>query len=626
MAQSRVVPSPKDFDEFSPPFTDGERELVEFFDDALPADWEIYARPHMNGEWPSVVLMHRKEGVAIYDVIHWESGQIRSVVETIEVGGVTYDEKKFVPVDSVRAEDDTTKWINPIKQVKRYRKSLLGFYVPGLGEEVDRKPRQLKESISVGIYCPNLTTKKAKDLLGGISSRCTVFGKNHLKPEALSNLVVPILRHKEEDEENQEFGIEKWADRIRFLLNPPFHSKEMGRPVSLSDKQKKYAHPSPEKHLRLKGTAGSGKTLVLAQRAARNAARGDRVLVVYYNITLGHYIRHYIDQAAYSFAWKNIDIVHFHGFCQRYLYENHLDWPTGSRQEDEDATEERLTKVLPGKVINAMKRGKNAKNRRYDVILIDEGQDFDELWFKALYQFLEEPGEVLLVADERQNIYDRHSGYGGMQFSGRFGSLESSYRMPSNLIREVNRFAEAFIEDPEGEYATGLVKKNTQQTEFPFNQPRLVWKNVSSEKKAQEGALAGIEYLTSVDEVHSEDIVVLVPRHKIGLDLSKTITQEGYRVNHVFGDDSGGGKSRKNKKAFMMNDGRLKLSTIHSFKGWELINVLLITPEDEESVPPGSNLDRLIYTAITRARNNLFVFNPNPKYDDYGEEWPSTWS
>jgi ATP-dependent exoDNAse (exonuclease V) alpha subunit len=74
----------------------------------------------------------------------------------------------------------------------------------------------------------------------------------------------------------------------------------------------------------------------------------------------------------------------------------------------------------------------------------------------------------------------------------------------------------------------------------------------------------------------------------------------------------------------------LKLSTIFSFKGWEADNVILFiqkteSPEKDTSQPkliyeaPANSINpEIIYTAITRARKNLFIFNfENEMYDKF---------
>ena len=66
------------------------------------------------------------------------------------------------------------------------------------------------------------------------------------------------------------------------------------------------------------------------------------------------------------------------------------------------------------------------------------------------------------------------------------------------------------------------------------------------------------------------------------------------------------------------------MSTIHSFKGWELMNIVLLMPKPEE-YEVKAKLDKIVYTSITRTRANLIVLNRHPRYRDYGKTWPRVW-
>lgn len=70
----------------------------------------------------------------------------------------------------------------------------------------------------------------------------------------------------------------------------------------------------------------------------------------------------------------------------------------------------------------------------------------------------------------------------------------------------------------------------------------------------------------------------------------------------------------------------LKFSTIHSFKGWEAKSVILfLQPENCKNkqcdgfyIQERENTPALIYTALTRAKCNLFIINlGNDKYDKF---------
>lgn len=82
------------------------------------------------------------------------------------------------------------------------------------------------------------------------------------------------------------------------------------------------------------------------------------------------------------------------------------------------------------------------------------------------------------------------------------------------------------------------------------------------------------------------------------------------------------------KVHFTTDTDKLKLATIQSFKGWESKSIILIIQpekdtssnlnEEEFVIQTRQNIPAHIYTAITRARENLFILNVgNPKFHDF---------
>jgi len=92
----------------------------------------------------------------------------------------------------------------------------------------------------------------------------------------------------------------------------------------------------------------SGKTLVLAQRAARIASMNKNVLILTFNITLWHYIHDHIARAKVDFSWENIEIRHFHEYCWNYFSENEI-------PQDKTVYDDNYYKtIVPQKVISHM--------------------------------------------------------------------------------------------------------------------------------------------------------------------------------------------------------------------------------------------------------------------------------
>jgi hypothetical protein len=54
------------------------------------------------------------------------------------------------------------------------------------------------------------------------------------------------------------------------------------------------------------------------------------------------------------------------------------------------------------------------------------------------------------------------------------------------------------------------------------------------------------------------------------------------------------------------------------------LNIVLFIPE---GAPEGhTNLDAIVYTALTRTRENLIIFNANERYEYFGEKLPKKWN
>ena len=66
-------------------------------------------------------------------------------------------------------------------------------------------------------------------------------------------------------------------------------------------------------------------------------------------------------------------------------------------------------------------RKENKNYNRFDAIIIDEGQDFEEKWYNFVTDFLNENNELLFAVDKKQNIYHIDLNW----VKGRWGNLMS---------------------------------------------------------------------------------------------------------------------------------------------------------------------------------------------------------
>jgi len=557
---------------------EGERKIASYLNSNLPEDWEIYVQPFLNGSRPDIVILNPKIGIMIIEVKDWELENYFFKNETLYVNtikGAHYVE-------------------NPINQARHYRDNLISL-IPRL-DEIIREDFRL---ISIGVYLHRENENDIKKFFSNgpnIYDNEILLGKDGLNISKIENVFNKGTKQK-------IFIQTDIIKMIRTWLSPPYHLKEQSSNIRLNNKQEIHAKPNRGHH-RIRGVIGSGKTLVLAFRAAALAEQGYKVLIVTYNKTLWHYIRDMAQRTPFNFDPKLIIYKNFHGFCNDFL--NEMGHPKPYDAKDKDYYFKNIVPFVKDALEMSIQREENIEDLKFDAILIDEGQDFEFEWYEILCQFLKERNELVLMCDKAQNIYERELSwiYTGMKgFSGRWGELNQSLRLPSIVVREANRFAKMYLPD---------IDMYAESNQTQLFEPELRWISCNTIEDALNQAEAAFDYLVEEKEQHPTDIVMLFPKIRLGEEMVLRFKKRNIEVNDVFGDN--------HKKSFWMGDSRTKMSTIHSFKGWELKNIILIINDRKKS----KKFSSLIYTAIGRTQENLIVINTSTEYDTYGKSWPMT--
>lgn len=620
--ENRLYPTWQQLEEQNNPLTAGERALLNYLDNYLPKDaywksgeklekyngWLIFAQPFLNGIRPDIIIFNPQVGLVIYEVkdwnldnYEWKKGE----------GLFVNDGRGLYPVKS------------PIDQVEHYKEKLIGQLVPSIGEAIDQNEKNFG-LIKTGVYFHKAKTEVCQDKLGTKIKNFKYFpffGYDCLVESRIKEIVPDV------GIDSSNYWNRKWNIDILFWLNPPFHSIEQGTLLKLKGNQVKVAEPKSG-HYRVRGVAGSGKTQALAFRAGKLASQGFNVLVISFNITLWHYVKDMIARSPFNFSWGKFTFTHFHGFCKDRLNEFERKWPKSPQrkdygsQEDYDSELEKFFKVtVPNAVIEAI-RGK--KYQKYDAILIDEGQDYHFDWYFLLNKyFLNSRDEVLIVCDKRQNIFDRELDWldkrvtkeGLDKFKEPYIDLTVTFRLPKRVAVMSNEFSVDF--NLNQELKVGRIEDNP----VLLHSHHIIWLNID---ESEWQYFIYNAFLRLKKEGYSaSDMVILLPSHKLGKVAVDLFREKQVEVNHVFEEDSEA-RYHPHKKAFWMGDGRLKMSTIHSFKGWELLNIILFIPA--KAPETNKRLDALVYTALTRTRENVIILNANKRYNNFGDKFPKKWN
>ena len=143
---------------------------------------------------------------------------------------------------------------------------------------------------------------------------------------------------------------------------------------------------TPAGVLRVQATAGSGKTQLALRLLDMAVAEGRSAGYVCFNRTLGDYIR--------TRAPARAEVVNFHE-----LAIDHVRRVAG----EPDFTESSMLERAAARYIE----DSAGFHDRFDVLVIDEAQDFEPAWIESLCHLLRPAASLYLLEDDDQRLYHR---------------------------------------------------------------------------------------------------------------------------------------------------------------------------------------------------------------------------
>ena len=178
--------------------------------------------------------------------------------------------------------------------------------------------------------------------------------------------------------------------------------------------QKKAAVESPEGPQRIRGLAGSGKTIVLALKAAYLHAKHPDwdIVVTFYTHALKQQFRSLVqrfmfDQTEDEPNWSKLRILHsWGGRTSPGVYSliaesNGLQPHTFSYAREKYGYESAFEGLCEEVVAEL---AEHSNKELFDVVLIDEAQDFGKSFFQLVYRSLRDPKRIVWAYDELQSL------------------------------------------------------------------------------------------------------------------------------------------------------------------------------------------------------------------------------
>lgn len=564
----------------------------------LTDQWQCFVKPYFNGHKPGIVLVRPNIGVLIADVV--------TLPKNAEI---QHRSPNIAPMLRSEALSPTFSRLVSLDLATH--------------DILDRKPRN-DRSIRTGIILlnedPDLPSRlekawsdqweravrgldQAEAVLGYHGDASTHFftSANNLQAAAEVERILRLLPWAAEPPA-PELSESALKQLMQHLVIPDVFLRQT-KPLELNKAQLELiSSRTPSGRRRIQGAAGTGKSVVLAARAAELAHQGKSVSVISFNKTLWHYLKNLAVRhlkslnngdahAAYR-DFQRMNFMHFHGFLRECAYRT---LETQLRYEDipkyrKDASG-KLLEPLTDDMVQVAFEAVMQVGPTTDAILVDEGQDWETGWVELLYRSVREGGELLVAEDLTQDLYSRASNFKG----ARFGVAPTRLNGPSLRLPEpVAEFASSFA----GNHLDGDVDKPLTAS------GRLAVDVVLNVHEVDDGEDFFEETVRVVQNAHSHlrsslsisDIYLVCQSNRpLGVELVFQLKSLGLKVQHTFDGT---------RDDFWENEFPIKASTAHSIKGWESRAVIAVFP----------NLDfvghrRALYVAMTRT-----LYHPDGSY------------
>ena len=315
------------------------------------------------------------------------------------------------------------------------------------------------------------------------------------------------------------------------------------------------------KNILITGPAGSGKTVMATTLARETFEEGQRVLLLTYNRILANNIRRNLNLPKEE---ERLEVSTYHSIAKRTIDEFDENWWKENSKNDnfwEFDTAVKLDEVLTN------------TEPIYDVIIIDEGQDFRELWFESLERLLKPEGSYYVFLDKHQNIFNAYEKIPGKRHFFNY-PLKENCRNTSLIINQLESYISEKIarmpETPEGEPVKVIPFKNDTEQ---LNKIKDEWLR-----------------LVEVENISPDRIVLMFNAQKRESCIGATRKFGKYPIEAV---------DRYGK----LNPRSVNYTTINTFKGLEA-DVVFIIDTDKVSNPDY----KVLYTQASRAKYLLVVF------------------
>jgi hypothetical protein len=217
--------------------------------------------------------------------------------------------------------------------------------------------------------------------------------------------------------------------------------------------------------LMIKGNAGTGKSLVGLHQLFRRYELNEKVLFLTFNRQLAKNFSYLVKRDFSIREDEEPAITNFHQIARRII----TDFAPGWWEDIHEKNEDFWDLEVPSKLDECLP----APNYIYDFIVIDEAQDFVDIWLDPIMKLLSPKGKISLLMDGKQDIFERASRFRDSGFTSfRLDKVIRSSRKNTDFVNNhLNLNLTPHRRVPEG---TGVINLSNESNAYDLLSASLV--------------------------------------------------------------------------------------------------------------------------------------------------------
>ena len=521
-----------------------------------------------DGEYADFIIIHKNKGILFLECkggnISYNPNEVR-----------WYQNKKQLKKSPIKqANDGKLNLINFLKSPK-YREEINIDAIPTIH----------------GAIFPNTPKPDNLHLGADIKPEMIIWAQDYDEFEKSIINLLDINQSTKDITEDEKRLIQRilYGDR----LDNPFkeilkHGEHMQEIEFDEDQRMLYNFMFSNKRLIIRGLAGTGKTILAAKKATEESNNEKRVLVLTKTVGVGRFLS--LLTRSKQFKRNFLEISSIDGFVSNLARRLKMDISNPQKLED-DEKRKHFDEYLPNLCKKIFEEN---VDKKFDVLIVDEGQDFHKNWYEVLKQMVKDDGHMFLFYDplQKQISNSMAETLNENKDNYPYFNLTANYRNSSSITNFLSKLINKFYSDVNASYS--------KFSKFDGKKPEFIVADSFDEivDKSKNKVLR----LISEEKFNGSDIAIL---SDLSMKPANYNSKNSLRAN-LEENDLEVISAREYAMPYIREgyENKITFDSIKRFKGLEKPIIILVNLDN--------NLDnedkmRDIYSGLSRARGHLII-------------------